>query len=298
MQIGKNVLPLMAQFFNLHEDDLSCAELFVAKYEFKEGKQAKLDPHVDGTPYSFVVALNDPSSQFTGGGTRFTESNCTFRPDDMGTVVIFSGKNEHEGVAVTSGVRYILTGFCAYDNTDKGHATFLAGYDRQYDGSAATARPRTSPTKARTIGDGDDECSGGVHTGDILRGIRVFNRRNDGNENREGKGDTANTQKDDEDGGTLIRLDGLSTSQVHQIVSDCGRQLDGRECTILIERLRDDDDDDVGALGSDSGSDSSTTDLQYEQRHIRKIAGSLLNKGKFWSFDYFLREGFKSHIAS
>jgi hypothetical protein len=282
----------MAQFFNLNEDDLNCAELFVAKYEFKEGKQAKLDAHVDGTPYSFVVALNDPSSQFTGGGTRFTESDCTYRPDKVGTAVIFSGKNEHEGVAVTSGVRYILTGFCAYDNTDKGHATFLAGYDRQYDGSAASARLRMGPLEDSGGGKGEreieeDEERGGVHTGDILRGIRVFNRKSDDNDSGSSNvsGDVASAS-DDADGGTLMLLEGLSTSQVHQIVADCGRRLDGRECTILIERLRDDDD---------RGGPDSESDLQDEQRHVRKIAGSLLNKGKFWSFDYFLKEGFKSN---
>ena len=72
-------------------------QLFVCKYEYKEGKQTKLDAHIDGTPYSFVVALNNPSTEFTGGGTRFTSSDLTYRPSTAGTAVIFSGKNEHEG---------------------------------------------------------------------------------------------------------------------------------------------------------------------------------------------------------
>ena len=28
-----------------------------------------LGAHIDGTPWSFVVSLNDPSADFTGGGT-------------------------------------------------------------------------------------------------------------------------------------------------------------------------------------------------------------------------------------
>ena len=39
---------------------------YIAKYEYKEDKQSGLRAHVDGTPWSFVVALNDPSTEFTG----------------------------------------------------------------------------------------------------------------------------------------------------------------------------------------------------------------------------------------
>ena len=267
LRISEQLLPAMAKFFDLDVDALDCAELFVAKYEYKEGAQRALGAHVDGTPFSFVVALNDPSTAFDGGGTRFTESGVTYRPARQGSAVIFSGKNEHEGVAVTGGTRYILTGFCSFTSTDRGHATFLAGYDRVYDGSAATAQ---------TVRGSSGRSREGIHTGDVLRGIRVYSRR-------QGDGDA------EADGGTLISLDGLTTPQVQQVVRDCGRLLGDREVTVLIEPLLDEEDGGDGNGSSHGGQEM--TDLHYEQLHIRKMAGSLLNKGKFMSFDYFLTAG-------
>lgn len=127
----------------------------MVKYEFRSaGQQSGLKPHIDGTPWSFVVTLND-AKEYSGGGTKFISSGATFRPSKPGTAVLFSGKNLHEGLEVTSGVRYILTGFCEYvDECDEDcptpHSVFLRGYDPVYDGRAA---------------------AGGVRTGDIIRGI-------------------------------------------------------------------------------------------------------------------------------
>ena len=197
------------------------------------------------------------------------------------------------GVAVTSGIRYILTGFCSYDNPDKSQSTFLAGYDRQFDGSAATARATGISNSDGVV---DNDAVQGIHSGDILRGIRIFDRckavagslpttfpRSDVTEDQ-------NIVNGENDASTLISLDGLTTSQVHQLVRDCGRLLDGRECTVLIERLPQDNDNDDDA-------NVEWTDLQCQQRHVRKISGSLLNKGKYWSFDYFLREGWEKPDA-
>lgn len=116
-------------------------------------------PHVDGTPWSFVVALND-SKEYGGGGTHFINNNLTCRSQKAGSAVLFSGKNLHEGLAITSGVRYILTGFCEYvyesdpDERNSPHTSFLRDYDVKYDGHAAL---------------------GGVHTGDIIKGIYDVN---------------------------------------------------------------------------------------------------------------------------
>lgn len=38
-----------------------------------------------------------------GGGTHFLNNQETYRPTDVGTAVLFSGKNLHSGVAVTQG---------------------------------------------------------------------------------------------------------------------------------------------------------------------------------------------------
>lgn len=74
--------------------------MFIAKYQHKAGKQAGLGAHKDGTPWSFVVTLNDPTTDFIGGGTRFVETfagGVTYRPTTIGSAVLFSGKNTHEG---------------------------------------------------------------------------------------------------------------------------------------------------------------------------------------------------------
>ena len=84
-------------------------ELFIAKYEFQPGKQAGLGAHKDGTPWSFVVTLNNPC-EFVGGGTRFVEDyagGVTYRPSTVGSAVIFSGKNKHEGIRIC-----VLVFFC------------------------------------------------------------------------------------------------------------------------------------------------------------------------------------------
>lgn len=127
-------------------------ELFIVKYESLPGEQSLLTPHLDGTPWSFVVALND-ATEYVGGGTHFIPSNTVYRPQKAGTAVLFSGKNLHEGLEVTGGVRYILTGFCEYacDYAERSpHENFLCDYDQKYDGNAAHA---------------------GIHTGDVIKGI-------------------------------------------------------------------------------------------------------------------------------
>lgn len=106
---------------------LHIQDLFVAKYEHRakqrapkdaEGQQPScqsgLREHTDSSPWSFVIPLNDPD-QYTGGGTCFVNvsGRPVYRPS-TGIAVMFAGQNRHCGVPVTSGVRYILAGFCAF----------------------------------------------------------------------------------------------------------------------------------------------------------------------------------------
>ena len=102
---SERVVPLLAKLFGV--DDLVLADLFVARYA-ADGQRA-LEEHEDGSPWSFVVPLND---RFEGGGTQFVELEGApiFRPA-VGAALLFSGKNRHRGVATTEGVRYILAGF-------------------------------------------------------------------------------------------------------------------------------------------------------------------------------------------
>lgn len=140
--VKKKILPRVAEKFQLEEAKLSFHDMFVAKYtaelaasSCKPSRKRKaaamkkpaaaesvnpdiqsgLDEHEDGTPFSFVVGLND-LSEFDGGGTRFVNlaGLRTFR-ESPGDAVIFSGYNRHCGVPITRGIRYILAGFLAYD---------------------------------------------------------------------------------------------------------------------------------------------------------------------------------------
>ena len=56
------------------------------------------------------MALNHPN-EYEGGGTRFAHQNGSVIKISKGDLLIFPGKLAHEGVAVTKGIRYILTGF-------------------------------------------------------------------------------------------------------------------------------------------------------------------------------------------
>ena len=107
----ERVVPRLAEAFGYGSDivspDLVLADLFVARYS-ADGQRA-LEEHEDGSPFAFVVPLNDG---FEGGGTQFVEIEGApiFRPA-VGAALLFSGKNRHRGVATTEGVRYILAGF-------------------------------------------------------------------------------------------------------------------------------------------------------------------------------------------
>lgn len=152
--VNTKILPPLASKFCLELPRLSIHDMFIAKYakptkpkqtrrsKFQEtlakkkkrasenmdttesatategigaAVQSGLEEHEDGTPFSFVVALND-LSEFEGGGTQFVKlkNQPTFRVP-RGDACAFSGYNRHCGVPVTSGKRYILAGFLAYD---------------------------------------------------------------------------------------------------------------------------------------------------------------------------------------
>lgn len=95
----------MNKLFNLKNVKLVVKEYFIVKYDVKG--QKSLQYHKDGSEFSFIIGLND---EFTGGGTHFKNKNNLIKLG-IGDCVIFSGLNEHKGVAITSGTRYILTGF-------------------------------------------------------------------------------------------------------------------------------------------------------------------------------------------
>ena len=109
--VYRRIIPRLAKAFDLHELKLGIGEVFIAKYEAKAGAQRSLATHTDGSDFSFVIALNEG---FTGGGTKFAQSGQVKRPG-VGSATGFCGKSRHQGIAVTSGTRYILAGFLKYE---------------------------------------------------------------------------------------------------------------------------------------------------------------------------------------
>ena len=119
------ILPrLRALFFSGSSEPapaLAVNDLFFVKYDAEH--QASLGPHRDGSIVSFSIAMNSPAV-FKGGGTFFAHHDVAgkdrrvddddmtiVRPTAVGDLVLHSGKLVHGGVAITSGVRYILVGF-------------------------------------------------------------------------------------------------------------------------------------------------------------------------------------------
>lgn len=116
--ISGEILARMVELFGLNEEYLSVNEMFIAKYECGPGKQSSLKAHQDGTLFSFIVTLNEPDVEFSGGGTRFLDlemngqeadsgvskdRGVVYRPLTVGAALAFCGKQFHEGVPVTRG---------------------------------------------------------------------------------------------------------------------------------------------------------------------------------------------------
>ncbi len=110
-KVHTKIFPQMEDKFMLKKNKLWIDEMFIAKYDGNSANaQKSLEAHEDGSEFSFIIALND---DFFGGGTRFIEKQETVKLK-KGDAIIFCGQTKHAGVAVTSGVRYILTGFINY----------------------------------------------------------------------------------------------------------------------------------------------------------------------------------------
>ena len=113
--INNKINNLKQHFSDLFEIDISkiiTNEIFIVKYEYN--KQNKLIKHTDGNEFSFIIALND---DYTGGGTYFTKIKKHIDLK-IGDALIFSGQNEHKGIKISSGIRYILVGFLNFNKID------------------------------------------------------------------------------------------------------------------------------------------------------------------------------------
>ena len=94
-------------------------DLFVIKYDATGGgAQKELIPHRDAGDLSFMVALSE-RADYAGGGTHFTAlGECADGEGDgvvhleQGELLSFDAALTHSGVPISSGVRYLLVGFC------------------------------------------------------------------------------------------------------------------------------------------------------------------------------------------
>lgn len=93
-------------------------QMFVVRYD--AAQQPFLARHTDEADISFNILLSDT---FQGGGTRFWnrltgQPFVSVQPSRVGQVLTHSALLNHEGLAVTEGLRYILVGFLSVDRMD------------------------------------------------------------------------------------------------------------------------------------------------------------------------------------
>jgi hypothetical protein len=81
---------------------------FVVKYD--AAQQRELTRHYDAGDISFMLALSERSS-YEGGGTDFDCLNEVLHLE-QGDLVVFDASIYHCGVPITTGLRYLLVGFC------------------------------------------------------------------------------------------------------------------------------------------------------------------------------------------
>ena len=88
-------------------------DLFLVK---RDGRAARcVAPAL--SPYSFVVLVSDPTDF---SGTHFLGTGQTMTPSRAGAHL--SGREWHSAAPVTSGTRYVITGFVQRSATGAAHA--------------------------------------------------------------------------------------------------------------------------------------------------------------------------------
>nr|VZI35145.1 unnamed protein product [Spirometra erinaceieuropaei] len=109
--LRKYVYPIQLKIFEGYSDKPWARMNFVVRY--KQGEQPSLRYHHDASSYTLDMALNRAHVDYQGGGVRFSRYNCTLVDTRVGWPLIFPGRltHLHEGLEVTSGVRYIFVTF-------------------------------------------------------------------------------------------------------------------------------------------------------------------------------------------
>lgn len=84
---------------------------FVVRY--RPDEQPSLRPHHDSSTFTINIALNRKNIDYEGGGCRFLRYNCNVEAPRKGWSFMHPGRltHYHEGLAVTTGTRYIMVSF-------------------------------------------------------------------------------------------------------------------------------------------------------------------------------------------
>ena len=105
------IAPMAKVLYNNYKTkDINLA--FVVKYSHND--QRALAPHHDASTYTVNIALNKGNGvEYEGGGCRFIRQNYVLKNQPVGMCCMHPGRLTayHEGLAVTSGVRFILVSF-------------------------------------------------------------------------------------------------------------------------------------------------------------------------------------------
>jgi len=91
-------------------------EPHIVKYDVTKKERQKLDMHTDKSAWTFLIALsNGCGLDYEGGGTYFDCLDATVHIQ-RGHALVFPGKLRHRGVAITTGLRFLLVGFLVDKN--------------------------------------------------------------------------------------------------------------------------------------------------------------------------------------
>ena len=150
-QIGfhEKIFTRLSQAFGLITDDdeehyMTYLDLFCVNYQASGANDESIDeydvldrlePHRDGSLFSFTVLLSCPESDFSGGGTFFdalqnlddkidtnnlVSKEGVLRPHHAGDAVLHTGKTLHGAEATTNGQRTVLVGFVDLQQNQQG----------------------------------------------------------------------------------------------------------------------------------------------------------------------------------
>ena len=106
--LRRHLFPQMAELYEGSHFEERINIAFVVRY-ITSG-QLSLRAHQDSAAVTTVTTL---STDFEGGGARFTRYNCTHISKELGVTTYHPGRitHTHEGLPITSGRRYILVSF-------------------------------------------------------------------------------------------------------------------------------------------------------------------------------------------